>query len=93
VKVIVTIVVTAAFVATWVLGYVLGARAAVNDRLAQLGMTRSGAVLYRRATKILNRLAQITDLDGQMAGDSLSPETQKQVTEWLADYRKEINKV
>jgi hypothetical protein len=73
----------------------LGMTAAVHAELGKVmreaGLNKNTAKLYGRAVKILNRLAQITDLDGAYAGDVLSDETKKQVTDWVTDYRAQLN--
>lgn len=49
--------------------------------------------LYHRAAKIMGRMVHLQDLPSEEDGiDILSAKTSKQVTEWLADYRREINK-
>jgi hypothetical protein len=61
--------------------------------LREAGLSKDMAKLYGRAAKLLNRLEQTTDLDGAYAGDVLSAETKRLVSEWIADYRSQINKV
>lgn len=73
------------------LGLAAAMKANVAEALQKAGINKDTAKLYGRAVRILNRLAQITDLDGAYAGDVLSDETKKQVTEWVADYRKHID--
>ncbi len=73
-------------------GLTVGLRRSYTRQLRTLGLTRGSAGLYTRAAKLLNRLAALTDMDGMLAGDSLSPETRRQVTAWLDDYRREISK-
>jgi hypothetical protein len=48
--------------------------------------------LYRRAARLLNRLINITDLEGDLSGDIMSWETRQDIEAWLADYKKELNK-
>lgn len=74
------------------LGLAAATRANLSQVMREAGLNKDTAKLYGRAAKILNRLAQVTDLDGAFAGDVLSEETRKQVTEWVADYRNQINK-
>lgn len=80
-------------VGAYLLGQSVGLRRNYDNRLRDLGLHRRSAELYARAAKILNRLAALTDLDGQLAGDILSPETKSQVSDWLTDHRREISKV
>jgi hypothetical protein len=56
-------------------------------------LTKEDAVLYRKAAKILNRLVNVTDLEGDIAADIVSPTTQRQIEVWLIDYKKELDKV
>lgn len=81
----------ASFIVGGAVGFYVGVLADNKGNLRELGFTRKAAGLYRRAAKLLNRMVTITDLDGDFAADILSPETRKQVDQWLADYRKEIN--
>jgi hypothetical protein len=69
-----------------------GVKSAGKTEMKRLGMTKEKVDLFRRSARIINRLAQITDLDGVMAGDQLSPATRKLVSEWIADYKREIEK-
>lgn len=80
------------WIGTLVMAYGAGARAAARIKMREYGIHKSMQPLYRRAVKILNRLAALTDLDGTMAGDQLSPETRQLVTEWVNDYKREISK-
>jgi hypothetical protein len=66
-------------------------KAAVRKAMRDAGFTKDSIRLYGRAVKILRRLDGLTDLDGDLAGDILSPTTRKQVSEWLADYRKGLD--
>lgn len=88
--IIIAVVVTGLMVCmmTW-----LAARAANNrDALRAAGLSKNSAALYRRAARIIRRLDGITDFDGDVAADILSPETKAQVAAWVADYRKELSK-
>lgn len=69
-----------------------GVKTAAKQKMRKYGIHAGMLPLYRRAVKLINRLAQLTDLDGVMAGDQLSPDTRKLVTDWVADYKKEIEK-
>ncbi len=75
------------------LGWATARSADFTEALRRAGISKESAKLYVRAGKILNRLAQVTDLDGAYAGDVLSEETRRQVTEWVAAYREQVNKV
>lgn len=75
------------------MAYGAGVKQAAAAALKKAGFTRDHAKLYGRSAKILNRLAALTDLDGAMAGDQLSPESKQLVTDWVRDYKGEINKV
>lgn len=55
-------------------------------------MNRNDRRLYKQAAGILNRLVNITDLDGDFAQDVISPATRKTIDDWLVAYRKEIEK-
>lgn len=55
-------------------------------------MTNTDVKLYRQAAKLLNRMVNVTELDGDIAADIVSPTTRKQIDEWLTTYRKEIDK-
>lgn len=92
VAIIGTLCVVASIGSAFLLGMATATRAEVDKKLRELGWTRETAKLASRARKILVRLAQVTDLDGLRAGDNLSPETKSLINQWVADYRKEINK-
>jgi hypothetical protein len=83
----------ASCVTCFVAGRVTGASTVLNKAQERAGMTRDAMRLYTRAAKILRRLDGVTELDGDFAADILSPESKKQVSEWLADYRKGLNKL
>ena len=78
-----------------VLGFICGVNVANKGQLRQAlreaGFTKDSAKLYARAAKILRRLDSLTQLDGDMAVDILSDTTKKQVSDWLADYRKGLD--
>ncbi len=80
------------WIATLFWAYGAGAQAAAKQKMRQYGIHDGMLPLYRRAAKLINRLAQLTDLDGALAGDQLSPDTRKLVTDWVTDYKKEIEK-
>lgn len=73
------------------LGVMAAFRANLDKAMRDAGLNKSTAKLFGRAVRILNRLAQITDLDGAYAGDVLSAETKQQVTEWVGDYRTHLD--
>lgn len=56
-------------------------------------MTDADVKLYRTGAAILNRLVNVTDLQGDFGPDVLSPKTREQVEEWLAKYKKELDKL
>ncbi len=89
--IVVGVLLCGAFVSVGVLAFGAGVRSAAKDALRKFGLTREHVKLYHRAGKLLNRLAAVTDLDGAYAGDNLSPETKKLVTDWVDDYKREIN--
>jgi hypothetical protein len=91
--IVIGLVAVGSLVGAYLLGQAIGLRRNYNNRLRDLGLHRRSAELYARAAKILNRLAALTDLDGTLAGDILSPETKQQVSNWLTDHRREIDKV
>lgn len=78
-----------------VVAYLMGLATASTVRLRaemrKLGFTHETAKLFVRARKILVRLADINDLDGQAAEDYLSPETRQVITTWISDYRREVS--
>lgn len=81
------------WVITLAAAYSAGVKIAIDRALKKAGYTRASFALFNRAAKLLNRLAALTDLDGAMAGDQLSPETRQLVTDWVTDYKREISKV
>ncbi len=88
-----TVGVLALLVASFAAGRVSAANEIQRKVDERAGMTRNSARLLSRAIKLLRRLDATTDLDGMYAGDVLSPETKKQVSEWLADYRKGLDRL
>lgn len=74
------------------LGYLLGSVREYNDKLRELGLDRGTVKLFKRARDIFLRMIEIRELDGDNAIDALSVNTDKQVREWLADYRKKVEK-
>ncbi len=95
-KILIYVLVGAGVCATWgvslAMAYGAGAKTAFDTALRKAGYSRATVKLHNRAARILNRLAARTDLDGAMAGDQLSPESRKLVTDWVTDYKREINK-
>ncbi|GIM88846.1 hypothetical protein [Paractinoplanes toevensis] len=69
------------------------ARKTVREEFRKAGLSENSVKLLGRAAKVLRRLDGLTDLDGDLAVDILSPESKKQVSEWLADYRKGLNQL
>lgn len=55
-------------------------------------MTEKDVKLYRSAAVILSRLVNIVDIQGVMSDDMVSTTTRKQIDEWLANYKKALNK-
>lgn len=80
-------------VLAFVVGMGFGLKLDMKTVMREAGFSKESAKLYGRAAKLLRRLEQTTDLDGAYAGDVLSDDTKRLVTEWLADYRKQIKKV
>ncbi len=74
-------------------GLSVSMKMAVRRAMRETGFNKDSVRLHVRAAKILRRLDGLTDLDGDLAGDILSPTTRKQVSEWLADYRKGLDKL
>ncbi|MBF9135348.1 hypothetical protein I0C86_41595 [Plantactinospora sp. S1510] len=72
-------------------GYMTGRTAEVRAHMRRYGITPKSSRLLTSAAKILNRLVTVTDLDGDLAADLLSPGSRRQVDTWLAEYRKEIS--
>lgn len=59
-----------------------------QNALRQAGISKEALNLYGRAVRIFRRLSGLAALDGELSGDSLSPESRKLITDWLDDYRK-----
>ncbi len=74
-------------------GMLLGTNLATRDHIARLGFTVESAKLYKRAAKILARMQTVTELEGDLTPDILSPRSRELLDAWLADYRKQIDKV
>jgi hypothetical protein len=72
----------------YLIGLTVGQSRSWSAALRDRGLHRETADLYSRAVRLIHRLDATTDLDGAMAGDVLSPETKKQVAQWMADHRK-----
>lgn len=73
-------------------GVKMAATSEVRKSLRPLRLSKTDAVLYRQAAKILNRLINLTDLQGDLAEDLLSSKSRQQIQEWLAAYQKELDK-
>lgn len=80
----------ATFVVAFLLGVSAGGKMEIRKALRDAGLTKDTAKLYGRATKILRRLHGLTELDGDLAADILSPASKKLIADWLADQRKLI---
>lgn len=74
-------------------GVIIGARLTTKAELARLGFTPDSAKLYKRASRILSRMQTVTELDGDGGADLLSPRSRELIGEWLADYRKQIERI
>jgi hypothetical protein len=91
--IVIGLVTMGSLMAAYLIGVAVGMRRNYRNRLRDLGLNPRSAELHARAVKILNRLAALTDMDGALAGDTLSPETKRQVNDWLTDHRREIDRV
>jgi hypothetical protein len=76
------------FTVAFLLGVGYGIKIEVRKAMREVGFTPESAKLYGRAVKILRRLHGLTQLDGELAADMLSPESARLVTDWLTDHRK-----
>lgn len=74
-------------------GAIVASRLATTQHLKTFGLTTESARLYQRAARILDRMQRVTQFDGDLCADILSPTTKTLVAEWLADYRKQIERV
>jgi hypothetical protein len=70
-------------------------RMATKAEIGKLVRTELGNVAtfehYCRAARIIRRLHGLTELDGEMSADMLSPESKRLVDEWVRDYRRAMN--
>lgn len=82
-----------AFLTFGVILLVVVAAISTRDPKPQHTLNKKDAALYREAAAILNRLVNVTDLDGDFAKDVVSPDTRQVIDDWLARYRTEIEKV
>lgn len=78
------------------LAYVVAIKAATKAEIGKLvretGLGNMATVqLYGRAVKIVRRLHGLTELDGEMSADILSPASKRLVDEWVRDYRKALD--
>ena len=89
------IVIFAACLITAIVAFFVGGLAGgaidMRGEIRKAGFTKESAKLYVRAAKLLKQLVEKHEFEGGFGADVLSPETEKRVREWLADYRKEIN--
>lgn len=60
----------------------------VSRRKPSTEMTDADVKRYREAARILNRLINETHLSGDFGLDILSQETRKEISAWIADYKK-----
>lgn len=81
-----------ALVGAYLWGLAVGSRRNLDARLRRLGLENASAPLFASAARLILRLTQTTDLDGLFAGDQLSPETKRQATTWVAEYRRKVIK-
>jgi uncharacterized membrane protein len=93
VDIIIALFVVGTLVGAYLAGLAVGLRRNYDARLRDMGLHRQSARLYTRAVRILNRLLQVSDLDGVLAGDTLSPETRELVVDWLTEHKRELSKV
>lgn len=91
--VFIALVIVGGLVGAYLIGLFVGMARNYDARLRDLGLHRKSAELYGRAVKILNRLLALSDLDGALAGDVVSPETRELVIDWLTEHKREISKV
>lgn len=78
------------------LAYILAIRSATKAEIGKVvreaGLGNMATVqLYGRAVKIVRRLHGLTELDGEMSADILSPASKRLVDEWVRDYRKALD--
>lgn len=69
------------------------AKSEVRAALRPLRLTSEDAVLYRQAAQILTRLVNLTDISGPISEDLLSSKSRQRIEEWLATYKRELDKV
>ncbi len=74
-------------------GVIVGARSVSKAELARLGFTPEAAKLYKRGARLMARMQTVTDLDGDGGADLLSARSKELIGEWLADYRKQIERI
>jgi hypothetical protein len=79
-------------IAAFFAGVLAAGQVNMRQKLRELGFTGNSAKLYHRAAKLLKQLVEKTEFEGEFGADVLSPETEKRVRAWLADYRQEINR-
>ncbi len=79
-------------VVSFFIGVLVAGQSEVKKQVRAAGFTPNAGKLYVRAAKLLKQLVEKHDFEGGFGADTLSPETEKRVKEWLADYRKEINR-
>jgi hypothetical protein len=85
-----TMLVTAPIV--WVVTIRLTTKAEIGKLVRETGLGNVATVqLYGRAVKIVRRLHGLTELDGEMSADILSPQSKRLVDEWVRDYRKALD--
>jgi flagellar motor component MotA len=78
--------------AAWVLAIKATTKAEIAKLVRETGLGNMDTVkMYGRAVKIIRRLDGLTELDGDLSADMLSPQSKRLVTEWVADYRKAVS--
>ncbi len=85
--IVIALIAVGALVGAYFWGLYVGMRRNYDARLRELGLNKTSATLYVRATKILRRLDRLGEFDGDQAPDRLSPGTKADIAKWATDYR------
>lgn len=72
--------------------YDAGRHAVSRAHLRQVGLTEGAAGRYIEAARIMERLDGRSDTLGVLAGDMLSADTQRLVSDWVTAHRKEFTR-
>lgn len=76
----------------WMVGIKTTVKAEIGKIIRENGLGNMETVkLYGRAVKIVRRLHGLTELDGELAADILSPQSKRLVDQWVRDYRKALD--